>query len=155
MSSTTKDTRAATAGMVEAGAMSTSDGLGGEQAHGDGFCPECGSANICAQTASDTQRPWGCLDCDAQFEDPERPMFAMVVVVEGDEPESAWRGIAKLLEGDEATRYVGAPWESIPPGTTEFTTDAIRLGMTIPAEVEQLRERGEYAYVTRDLTPCD
>lgn len=134
-----------------------STGIAGEEKagedHGDGYCPKCGSGNICAQTADDERRPWGCLDCDAQFEDPEKPMFAMVVVVEDESPESAWTGLAKLLEGNEATRYVGAPWKSIPPGTTEFTTDSIMLGMTIPAT--WLTEPGQHSYVVRDLTPCD
>lgn len=125
------------------------------QEHGDGYCPECHSGNICAQTASDDRTPWACLDCDHQFEDPDKPMFAIVVVVEGESSEQAWNGVADLLEGDEVTRYVGAPWESIPPGTVEFDTDNIRLGMTIPAETAELREQGTVAYVRRDLTPCD
>jgi hypothetical protein len=138
--------------------MATCDGLGGEpvREHGDGFCPECGSADICAQTASDDVTPWGCLDCDHQFEDPERPMFALVVIVEADDAEQAWETVSAGLKDDEATRYVGAPWESIPPATTEFTTAAVALGMTIPVETKALRESGEtHAYVTRNLTPCD
>jgi len=92
---------------------------------------------------------------EGKLADGPRPMYALVVVVEGDSPEQAWKGVAGLLEGDQATRYVGAPWESIPAGTVEFNTDAIRLGMTIPAEVPELRERGEHAHVVRDLTPAD
>lgn len=160
---TTREGRAGlTRRLAEAGDMNHGDGLGPlladaepKEEHGDGYCPECGSGNICAQTASDDRTPWGCLDCDHQFEDPEKPMFAVVVVVEAEDSEKAWETVAGPLKDDERTRYVGAPWESIPPGTQEFTTEAIQLGMTIPAESPQLRDRGEYAHVIRGLTPCD
>lgn len=92
---------------------------------------------------------------EGKLADGPRPMFALVVVVEGDSAEQAWRGVADLLEGDQATRYVGAPWESIPAGTVEFNTDAIRLGMTIPCETPELRESSGYTFVVRDLTPAD
>lgn len=33
-------------------------------------CPGCGSVNICRATPSDTRKPWGCLSCDLEFEQP-------------------------------------------------------------------------------------
>jgi hypothetical protein len=41
------------------------------EAEGDGRCPSCHSENICTQTPSDDRPPWACLDCDAEFEEPD------------------------------------------------------------------------------------
>jgi hypothetical protein len=55
----------------EAGAMSTSDGLGADAVPPRvERCPMCGSENICTQTESDDRCPYGCLDCGHQFEQP-------------------------------------------------------------------------------------
>jgi len=33
-------------------------------------CPKCGSEDICTQTANDERHPYGCLECDHQFDEP-------------------------------------------------------------------------------------
>lgn len=87
----------------------------GEQAHGDGKCPECGSEDICAQTASDDRTPWGCLACDAQFEEPD----AIPSKVEARELAPGWQVKAPGAPAWSRIRAIG----NVTPGKVEAFTE--------------------------------
>jgi hypothetical protein len=69
-------------------------------ADGEHVCPACGSANICEQTPNEERCPWGCLDCDSEFEEPRRVEPAYTVFGIYLEPTGPYDG-----EGDRFQNY--------------------------------------------------
>ena len=86
----------------------------------------------------------------------ERPLrrYALVLVVEAPSPKAAWeavQGTAGALEGDGEPDcvYIGAPWQGVPDDAEDFSTESLRVGMSVPDG------DGGFLAARKELSPCE
>jgi hypothetical protein len=80
--------------------------------------------------------------------------YALVVVLDAQSPEQAWEAVHGLLSGLEGDGepdcvYVGAPWQGIPAGAEDLSTERLDLGMSVPDA------EGGFVAAAAALRPCD